>query len=145
MENRNFDYISKINFITSEIDGLYHQASVKLGLNDSTSRVLYTLIKHSGSCLISDIYKQSGIGKQTVNSALRKLEEDGIINLEQFDGRSKKVIFTDKGKEYANETIIKLIAAETKAYEQWSESEITQYLELSRKFMQTLREEVKKL
>jgi len=145
MEKHHLDYISKINFITSEIDGLYHQASVKLGLNDSTSRILYTLMKHSGSCLLSDIYKQSGIGKQTVNSALRKLEEDGIVCLEQFDGRSKKVKFTDKGKRYADDTITKLINAETKAYEQWSKSEITQYLELSRKFLQTFCEEVKKI
>ena len=145
MENHHLDYISKINFITSEIDGLYHQTSIKLGLNDSTSRVLYTLMKQSGSCMISDIYKQSGIGKQTVNSALRKLEEAGIVYLEQFDGRTKIVKFTDKGKKYADNTIVKLIVAETKAYEQWSESEIVQYLELSRKFLHTFREEVRKL
>jgi len=145
MENRNFDYISKINFITSEIDGLYHQASLKLGLNDSTARVLYTLMVHTGSCLLSDIYKQSGIGKQTVNSALRKLEEDGIVCLEQVDGRSKKVNLTDKGNRYADDTISKLIAAEAKACEQWSEGEISQYLDLSRKFLHTLREEVNKL
>lgn len=41
--------------------------------------------------LLSDIYKKSGISKQTVNSAIRSLEADGILYLEQYNGRAKKL------------------------------------------------------
>lgn len=36
-----FDSICKINCLNEEIESLYHQASVKLGISDSVSFVLY--------------------------------------------------------------------------------------------------------
>lgn len=47
----------RINYLTSETDALYHLASVKLGISDSVSIVLYTLYDPDKSCLLSDIYK----------------------------------------------------------------------------------------
>ena len=50
--------------------------------------------------------------KQTVNSALKKLERDGIIELlEMKDKRSKRLHLTEKGEEFARETVDKVIAA----------------------------------
>lgn len=40
----------------------------------------------------------------TKNSAIRGLEADGILYLKQHTGRSKKVILTDKGKDYVQRT-----------------------------------------
>lgn len=91
MSRSNFDKLQRINWLISETDSLYHQASLKIGLSDSASRILYALYTRGGSCLLSDIYKDSGISKQTVNSALRKLEKEGVIRLEQYHGKAKKV------------------------------------------------------
>lgn len=145
MDNQQNEQIQRLNCVVSEIDGLYHQASVKIGLSDSASRILYTLYVNEGMCPISEIYKQSGIGKQTVNSALRKLEAEDIVFLEQIDGRAKMVKFTDKGRKYAQNTIAKLVEIERNAYKCWNEKEIQQYLELSQKFERALREELKKI
>lgn len=38
----------------------------------------------------SDIVKATGLSKQTLNSAIRKLEKDGIIILEKMNEKSKK-------------------------------------------------------
>lgn len=68
------DKVNQINCLNEEIDSLYHQAALKLGVSDCVLFVLYMLHTNDGKCLLYDIYKLSGISKQTVNSAIRKLE-----------------------------------------------------------------------
>lgn len=79
----------------SELDTAYHDAALKLGMSDSVMLVLYTLCPCGGECMIGDI--TSGASKQTINSALRKLESEGSVYLEIFEGRKKKVHLTEKG------------------------------------------------
>jgi len=66
------------NLLLSEIDAAYHDAALRLGLSDSAMLILYTICWCDGECLLSDI--TSGASKQTINSALRKLEADNIIS-----------------------------------------------------------------
>lgn len=91
METKICSRIHRINYLNAELDALYHHASLKLGLTDSASIVLYTIYDNGEDCLLSDIYKQSGVSKQTVNSAIRNLEKKHIIYLEQHSGRAKKL------------------------------------------------------
>lgn len=44
-----FDSICKINCLNEEIESLYHQASVKLGVSDSVSFVLYMTYINKGN------------------------------------------------------------------------------------------------
>ena len=73
MRKSTFEKLHRINYLGAEMDALYHQACHRLGISDSAMRALYTVYDNGGTCLLSDIYKQSGISKQTVNSAMRKL------------------------------------------------------------------------
>ena len=75
------EQIHKLNYLTSDLDGLYHQASLQIGVADSVMRVLYAIYDNGDGCPLQTICRQSGISKQTVNSALRKLEGDGILYL----------------------------------------------------------------
>ncbi len=140
-----FEKIHRINYLNAEIDALYHTASLKIGLSDSASIVLYTIYDNGESCLLSDIYKQSGISKQTVNSALRKLESEGILILEHYRGKLKKVVLTDEGKEYVGVTVAKLFEAEKQAFESWSVKEIDLHIRLTEKYVETFREQVKRM
>lgn len=137
--------IHKINYLSSELASVYHNSSVKFGISDSVSVVLYSILDAGNECLLSDIYKTSGISKQTINSAIRNLEARDIVVLRQIDGRSKKVAFTDKGREYAKATVERLYNAEGKAFESWSEEEIQQYISLMEKYVDTFRAEIEKL
>ena len=48
------------------------------------------MIKTVGdSFLLSDICRNTGLHKQTVNSAIRKLESESIIYLEVVDGKAR--------------------------------------------------------
>ena len=93
----------------------------------------------------SDIYKKSGISKQTVNSAIRNLEADNILYLEQYKGRAKKVILTDKGKDFINQTIVRLQEAEANAFGTWTEEEINTYIQLMEKYADCFRSQIEKL
>lgn len=103
--------IHRINYLTTEMEAMYHQTSLKMGITDSVSIVLYSIYDAENECLLSDIYKNSGISKQTINSAIRSLEADGILYLEKYSER-KKVALTEQGKAFAQKTVARLCQAE---------------------------------
>ena len=145
MNEKHSGDIRRINRMTSELESLYHQASLKLGIADSVSIVMYALHEAGNECLLSDIYKESGISKQTINSAIRSLEADGILYLEQHIGRAKKVVLTEKGKEYAMQTAARLYQAEMNAFESWSEDEVSTYIRLIEKYNESFRRQIDKM
>lgn len=142
MKQQRIHDIHRLNYLTSEMDALYHHASVKLGISDSVSIVLYTILDMGENCLLSDIYKKSGISKQTVNSAVRSLEADGILYLEQHTGRSKKIVLTEKGRHFTQQTVAKLVDAEIRAFDTWTEEEINTYVALMEKYTECLRQQI---
>lgn len=135
----------RINCLASDLDSLYHQAAQKLGVSDSVLFVLYLVYEKEGKCPLKDIRKETSISKQTLNSALRKLESEDIIYLEQPGGRAKIVCFTEKGKEYAGHTVARLFNAEYRAFHGWTEEEINQYLMLMEKYNNDFREQIEKM
>ena len=131
------DKVNQINCLNEEIDSLYHQAALKLGVSDCVLFVLYMLHTNDGKCLLYDIYKLSGISKQTVNSAIR--------NLEKCNGKSKMVYLTEKGKTYTSKTAARLFEAECKALSNWTEEEINLYLKLTERYHADLKNEIESL
>ena len=145
MLKNNSSRIHDLNCLTTELDSLYHQAAVRLGLSDSVLMVLYALYDSGGCCLLSNIYKQADKSRQTINSAVRKLEAEGIIYLEAYRGRSKKILLTDKGREYADGTVAHIYAMENDIFVAWSRDEFDIYIRLFRRFIDEFRENMSKL
>ena len=143
--NNIFECIRKYNNLTAEMEMIYHKAALKMGLTDSTSEILYVLSYNSGALALSDICRLSALTRQTVNSSIRKMEEEGLIYLDAIDGKSKKVCLTEKGKEYTKNTVDKIIKIENEICENWDDEEIVKYVELTEKFVKSLDEKVKKL
>lgn len=145
MQNNLYKKMHRINLVISEINSLYHEISIKLGMSDSIFMVMYSLYDNNGDCDLREIYKQSGISKQTINSAIRKLEQDEIIYLKNKNGREKTVFFTEKGRKYADETIARLVAVEYNVFSEFSEEEINLYIEFNERFVAGLKEKIKEL
>lgn len=137
--------LHRINYLGAEMDALYHQASLRLGVSDSVMRALYTVYDNGGTCLLSDIYKQSGISKQTVNSAIRKLESEEILYLEQENGRGKRVHLTEKGKDYVEKNVARLYAAECEVFASWTEEEIDSYICFMEKYNEMFRQQLEQM
>lgn len=139
------ELIHQINYLMKEIDAIYHHASLKLNISDSVSCVLYTIYDLGPDCLLSDVYKSSGMSRQTVNSAIRNLEAADILYLEPYRGRAKQIVLTEKGTQYIQETAAKLFAAEMAAFDSWTEEEISTHLHLIEKYAACLQREIDKL
>lgn len=135
----------KYNRLLGELNGTYHEAAVKLGLSDSVMAVLYTLCSEGSPCPLQEIVRQSGASKQTINSAIRKLEGGGAVCLEAARGRSKCVRLTVKGRELVRQTVVPLMKLEDEIYTSWSGEELRTYLELTERFLTALREKMKGL
>lgn len=140
-----FEKIHRIDYLITETNALYHEAALKLGVSDSVMRVLYTIYDNGKSCLLSDVYKRSGIRKQTVNSAIRKLEEDGVIYLEQYKGKSKMICITDSGKELLRQTAGRLYEVERLALACCTDEEVAAHIRLLEKYAESLRTQVQRL
>ena len=145
MQPQRLNEIHRINYLASEMDSIYHQASLRLGISDSVSIILYTIQDKGESCLLSDVYKNSGVSRQTVNSAIRRLEADGVLYLEPYAGRAKKIVLTDKGRDYIRQTVARLLEAEIRAFDGWSEDEIKTHIGLMEKYMESLRRQIHQL
>lgn len=145
MKSNSSKEMKRYNHLHGEIEAVYHDSSLKFGISDSVSKILYAICSVGDSFLLNNICRDTGLSKQTVNSALRKLERDGIVYLEAVDGKSKKACLTEKGKLFADNTALRLIEIENAIFESWSDSDVQKYLELTERFLLSLKEKVSQL
>ena len=126
--------MKRFNHLLGELDGAYHEISFKLGLCDKGE-----------SCLLQEICLQSGVSKQTINSAIRKLEAEGILYLEPAGAKNKRVCLTEKGKAFAAKTAGKVIQMENEVLASWTKEDIEKYLDLTKQFLEAMKEKAKSL
>lgn len=131
--------LRRFNYLFGETGMVYHEINRKLGLSDSTSSVLYALVEEGGRRLLRDICRCSGLSKQTANSAIRKLEQDGVLYLEPADGKNKMVCLTESGKELAERTAGRILAVEDEIFAAWPREDVQQYFALSAAFLVDLQ------
>lgn len=136
--------LKRFDHLIGEIDGLYHDAAVALGVPDSVMGVLYTVCAKGERCPLRDICRQSGMSKQTVNSALRKLEGEGMIYLEPSGPRSKDVCLTPAGRELAGRTAVPLMEVEDEIFSAWGAEEVERYLRLTQRYLEDFRQKSKR-
>ena len=139
------EVMHRINCLNADVDSLYHQAALRLGMSDSVLLVLYSVNEKGGKCPIGRICGETGISKQTLNSALRKLEGEGIIYLEPNGGKTKTICLTERGAEYVKLTIGRLFSAECSTFAEWTEDEINEYLRLLEKYNNDFKKRIEKL
>ncbi len=141
---QSLERVHRINYVTAKLDALYHKAAKALGLADSTMFALYTLYDRGGSCSLAEI-NAAGICKQTANSAMRRLEAEGVIRLEAQGGKAKKVILTERGKALAERTVARLFEAEAAVLALWSDEELESYTRLGQRYVEGFQEKLASL
>lgn len=134
-----------INYMMSEVKAIYHEAAVRMGIADSVQNVLYAICANGEQCPQSDIYKQTGISRQTINSAVRKLEKEGFVYLKQGPGRKTTVCLTPRGRALAEEKARPLLRIEDEIYQSWTQEEREIYLELTRRYRDALKKKLEEL
>ena len=98
-----------------------------------------------GKLYPSEIARLCGMSRQTVASALRSLEREGILYLETGAGRSRPVRLTQAGEELCRERVAPVATAEEAIWNGWTEADRDAYLRLSRQYLEDLRARVEAL
>lgn len=147
MSTQSSGSLKRLNYLLGEIDGAYHEIARKLGVSDSVSKILYTICDTDPGdrCPLHEICRQTGLSKQTVNSALRGLEREGLVYLRAVDGKAKEVCLTDAGKAFAEKTARRVIQMENDILEDWTPEELEFYLKLTERYLAQLAQKAQQL
>lgn len=110
--------LQEFNTVIMELFTAYHQIASRLGVTENELWILYELISEEGGLLQRELCERLGVARQTINSALHKMEMAGhIIQQMGSDRRTKVVILTAAGRELAVRTAGWLMKAEAAALE----------------------------
>lgn len=134
----------RLDYILSQIDAVYHKASVKSSLSDSESWIFYFLYDVGAPCSQSEIWRCYGISRKTINSALVKLESKNLVKRTSGGGRNVVVSLTDEGLTFAKKFIAPMIAAENSVFDSWPQEEKEQIISLAEKYRTCLFQEFQK-
>ena len=137
--------LKRYNHLIGEINAIYHEMSLKLGLSDSAMNILYTICEHGTECPLQEICRLSGLSKQTINSSIRKLESEGIVYLESLSPKSKKVCLTEQGKLLAEQTAGQILRTENDIFASWPQEDVERYIALTEAYLLALRKKADKL
>lgn len=76
-------------------------------LSEGKLRVLIVLHQHPEGISPSQIAYHTGVTKATISVMVRRMIRDSLVHVadDQADGRSKKIILTEMGKEFMNEVL----------------------------------------
>lgn len=136
----------EFNRIYKMIDDIYHSYAKSCGLADTAFWILYTVWENKEAYTQKELCEVWSYSRQTVNSALKNLEGQGLIQLlhEPDNRKNKQIILTKKGKELAEKIIVPLMEAEKNSFANLSDEERVLFLKLMNKHSELFREEVKK-
>lgn len=141
METSRHDALNRFNYLLGETDALYHELANRLGLSDSALRILYTLCDQGDPCALQEICRRSGLNKQTVNSALRKLEQEGVLYLQSTGPRTKQVCLTGSGRALARRTAGRIIQMGNTVLAAWDVRDVKAYLAYTERFLGDMRQQ----
>lgn len=136
--------LAEFNKIYKTIDGVYHLYAKSLGISDTRMWLLYSMYAADKAYTQRELCSEWNYPPQTLNSALKEMEKQGIISLEHSPGnmKNKRIILTEQGREYTQKMIAPLVLAEQRALEAMPEDERSALLSLMAKHAGILQREV---
>ena len=134
MEERQQNDVNEFNRLYKEMDDLYHDIALKLGLSDSALTIFYAICELGDGCLQKDICGQSFCSKQTINSSIRKLEREGTVYLRR-----------GKGREFVENRIRPAMGMEVQAFLELTPGERSELLRLTGKYLEHFRERERRM
>ncbi len=135
-----YQELKEYNRIHKEMNNIYHDIALKLGLSDSAFDIFYAIAEYGDDCTQRDICQMSYISKQTIHSSIQKLEQEEYIFLKKGTGRSRHIFLTPKGESLLREKILPVIEIENKSFTDMTPEESAELLRLSNKYASRLRE-----
>lgn len=135
---------NELNRLNKAIAELYHDLCVRLGISDSVFDIFYAIAALGDGCCQKDICDYAFTSKQTIHSAIHKLEKEGMLRLSLGKGREMHIYLTAAGEQFTREKIDPVIAGENEALSQMPSDETDQLLLLTEKYASCLRGQLQK-
>lgn len=146
MEELTFSrFIREFNEADKEMNIIYHRLARHYRLSDSVFWVLYLL--GGGPMTQTKLCSALFLSKQTVNSALKKLESRGYLRMESMSGdrRNKLLSLTARGEELLRLAVEPTLSMEERAFLRLTPEERRTFLDLSHRYLNAIREEAEPL
>ena len=105
MQNHTADALILFNQLYREMDALYHLYARKHGLSDTTLWLMYSLYESGTAYTQTEFCALWHHPPQTINSALKSLEKQGLISLEALpeNKKNKRIVLTARGQRLTRE------------------------------------------
>ena len=125
-----------LDLLYNEVDKLYHAYARGCGLSD--------IERAGGELPLARLTESWSYSKQTINSALKVLQERGLIALTFMEGsrKSKLAAFTEEGRAFSAERIVPAIRAEERAFSSLTEQERSLLVQLVRRYIDALEQQI---
>lgn len=136
---------NEFNRLNKAISELYHDICVQIGISDSVFDIFYAIIALGDGCCQKDICNYAFTSKQTIHSAIHKLEKEGFLSLKSGKGREMHIFLTPKGERFMEENIAPIIVMENQTCSQMNAKELDTLLLLTKKYLDCLRTQAKEL
>ena len=99
--------------------------------------ILYTLCSRENPCPLLEIARLTGISRQTIHSAIKKLGGSGDPAPRKAPGAGESLVrLTEEGKELAEKTAGRLIKIENEIFDSWTGEELEQYIRLTGRYLE---------
>lgn len=133
--------LGRYNQLCRGYDDIYRQAALEAGISFVPYYILLMLCSSDTPQTQSDIQKNSFYPKQTINSAVLRLQKLGYLTL-QPQGRRKILTLTDAGSEFCQRKVFPVLNAEQESFMELSPAEQEQLLSTTEKHLRLFRQRV---
>lgn len=135
----------EFNNALKSVDESYKNIAKRSGLSEAAFWTLYTLRMEPGNVTQSDVCNVLYQPKQTINSALKKLESEGYIILTPAGAHTKNISFTKSEIKLCEQTVDKVIGAECATFEEMTDNEAENLIALQKTYSILLKNKLNNL
>lgn len=135
------------NQLAKELDELYQLYAKKSGLSEAAFWILYCVHERREPYTQKELCDIWSYSRQTINSALKNLEMQGIVYLKSQPGnrKNKRILLTASGEGLVRRIIVPLVDAEKNVFIQMGEQDTQAFLTLTRRHLELLRREINQM
>lgn len=147
MKEMTFEEFSReVNNVYKKNCEVYYKLASHFGMTETMFDILYFVRENDGGYTQAQLCDNLHLRKQTVNSAMKKLEKEGVICLskDSENKKNKTIHYTEKGKELAHEIIDPIFEVEKRAFESLTPQEREGVLYYGRRHVDVLEAEMKR-
>lgn len=136
----------RYNQLQKKLDEFYSCFAKICHIPDSVFWIIYSLLERQEPCTQTELCNMWSFHKQTINTALKNMESDGLIFFEQSirNKKEKQIFLTHKGTAFAQKTVIPFMEMEKRAFGSLGNAERQEFLRLTQKHLELLQAELKK-